>query len=105
MKLRCREGDLAIVIRDLPGLQANVGRFVWVYGPWREHPELGPLWGISATRTAPLDASGKPRVGAVSVHPDAWLLSVRCRLVAHRRPARRYWLPVFGAGQGGEGVR
>jgi hypothetical protein len=32
MRTRCRNGDIAIIVRELPGLEANVGRLVWVYG-------------------------------------------------------------------------
>jgi hypothetical protein len=96
MKLRCRDGDVAIIIRDDPDLQANVGRFVWVYGPWREHPDLGPAWGIAAARVEPLATSeGSISIGTLQLYPDAWLQSVRCRRVRSLRPVRSVSLPQF----------
>lgn len=95
-KLRCHDGDLAVVIREVPGMEPNLGRFVWVYGPWREHPGLGPVWGISAARCEPLvPGADKLAVGTLQFHPDDWLLSVRCRRVRHLRPPRSHALPVL----------
>ena len=53
LKIQCKDGDLALITRDEPGLEANVGRLLWVYGPVMEHPELGPVW-----ETVP--ATGEP---------------------------------------------
>lgn len=96
-KLRCHDGDIAIVIHDEAGREANLGRFVWVYGPPRVHPELGVVWGIAAARTeALLPASDDRVVGKLVLQPDAWLLSVRCRRVRHLRPARADMIAKLG---------
>src|SRR3954454_764049 len=44
MSTICKDGDLAVITREEPGLEANVGRLLGVYGPVLEHPELGAVW-------------------------------------------------------------
>ena len=92
--LLCRDGDLAVITRDEPGLQANVGRLVWVYGPVRQDPELGAVWEILPASDEPMayvDEKGAERFdreGHVISHPDAWLAPVSMPAFAGRRPAR-----------------
>jgi hypothetical protein len=38
--LRCKEGDLAVVICDEPGCKINVGRMVTVSGPVKVHERV-----------------------------------------------------------------
>ena len=33
MTLRCKEGDLAVIVGEYPGCEANIGRIVQVRGP------------------------------------------------------------------------
>ena len=35
MNLRCKDGDLAVVVGDFPGCEGNIGRIVQVKGPVR----------------------------------------------------------------------
>jgi hypothetical protein len=94
MKTRCKDGDLAIITRDEPGLEANIGRFLWVYGPVLDHPELGRVWETSPVSDAPmafLDADGTVKLDrseACVIHPDTWMVPVRGRGVRASRPPR-----------------
>jgi hypothetical protein len=35
MKLRCKHGDLAVIVGEYPGCEANIGRIVQVRGCYR----------------------------------------------------------------------
>lgn len=81
--MRCKEGDLAFVVRDEPGCQENIGRLVTVHGPIRHDDETGPTWIIVSV--ADLDWAYAKRDGSVGYvttrthkieHPDAWLLPI-----------------------------
>ena len=41
---RCRPGDLAIIIRDEPGYEENIGRIVEVHGPAHLNFDHGLTW-------------------------------------------------------------
>lgn len=86
MRLRCRTGDLAIVIYDEPGCESNIGRILRVRGPIRQFaPYDIPCWHIRPVRSDPWRVvepgrtivservTWKSRV----CHPDAWLLPLR----------------------------
>lgn len=47
MSLKCRAGDLAVVIQDEPGCEANVGQMVEVLRARADFPEAGHWWVIS----------------------------------------------------------
>jgi hypothetical protein len=88
--LRCKEGDLALVIHDEPGCQMNIGRTVVVSGPVEIHPQYGPSWLIQPTHQGGWAVT---MLGAVNIersplcrveHPDKWLLPLR-----PPRPERR----------------
>ena len=84
-ELRCRPGDLAIVVREEPGCEGNLGRIVEVDGPLAVDPELGlPCWLIRPVSGAPFTfiAGGRLRFEVVEWSsrvelPDAWLLPIR----------------------------
>jgi hypothetical protein len=94
VELQCRGGDLAVVTRDEPGLEANVGRLLWVYGPVREHPELAPVWDTVPATDEPmayLAADGSirfDRQGPSIVHPAGWMTPVAIPDYTLPRPAR-----------------
>lgn len=84
--LKCKPGDIAIVICDEPGCEANLGRLVEVRGPldvddhgldtWLIRPLHNAAWswmswphGIPTIRTGPCTHTVE--------HPDAWLLPLR----------------------------
>ena len=43
MVLRCKHGDLAIIVGELPGCEANIGRIVQVRGPAEPDEQFGGL--------------------------------------------------------------
>lgn len=85
MKLRCKAGDLAMVIRDFVGHEANLGRLVRVDGPlatdsrgmrtWLIEPIDGRRWAVGS----PGDAPKYPivRFRDLVHHPDQWLMPIR----------------------------
>lgn len=82
MKLRCRPGDLAIVIGEEPGCEMNLGRFVRVRGPLRPDPNRGPSWLIRPVDREPwavMQPGGRREEFVVDwadhvEHADRWLL-------------------------------
>lgn len=97
--LRCKAGDLALVIHDEPGCQMNIGRAVVVSGPVEIHPQYGPSWLIQPTQQGVWAVT---RQGGVNMdtpplhrveHPDKWLLPLRPprpeRRVTRRRKRRQ----------------
>ena len=85
MTLRCKEGDLALVIHDEPGCRSNIGRTVEVRGPVEINPRLGlHCWLIrpaGSNRSWRVENSGWILTQTVSwgsqiEHPDAWLLPI-----------------------------
>jgi hypothetical protein len=85
MELRCRAGDLALVVFDTPQCVSNMGRAVVVSGPMRMDEVRGPTWLIQPV--AP-DAWAVEQVwsGVVEFHapplngvehPDQWLMPLR----------------------------
>jgi hypothetical protein len=95
MSIQCKDGDLVRVTRDEPGLEANIGRFLWVYGPVMEHPELGPVWETIPATSEPmayLDAHGElcfDRSEGGVIHPDAWMTPVPSDSFFGNRPAKQ----------------
>ena len=43
MVLRCKDGDLAVIVGELPGCEANIGRIVQVRGPAHISEQCGDL--------------------------------------------------------------
>lgn len=87
MTTRCKNGDIAIVLHDDPGCEANIGRLVEVSGP-RTSPAYPDLvcWRIRQVDRHALWAvrEGDGRIteewltwGSGVSHPDAWLLPIR----------------------------
>lgn len=86
MELRCREGELALIIREEPGCESNIGRIVTVSGPVIDCHPCGPTWLIEPVTLAPWSVC-EYRDGSVSIgpitfedridHPDAWLQPIR----------------------------
>ena len=84
-EIRCRPGDLAIVVRDEPGCEGNLGRIVEVDGPlqvnlklglacWLIRPICGVLWTVTEPGGCRMEfVNGRSRIE----HPDAWLLPVQ----------------------------
>jgi len=86
MNLRCKDGDLAVVVGDFPGCEGNIGRIVQVKGPartprqyplpcWRIKPVNRRGWFVvesdwEVTKEVVIWRSG-------ILHPDCWLLPIR----------------------------
>ena len=85
MTLRCKAGDLALVVYDEPGCESNIGRAVEVRGPVEINPRIGlQCWLIrpaGSNRRWRVEDSGWVLTQTVSwksriEHPDAWLLPI-----------------------------
>ena len=85
MTLRCKDGDIAIIVHDTPECTDNLGRIVEVKGPprWGIGYEL-VCWRIRPISTTPLvvDDQGvivREVVGWEShvIHPDTWLMPIK----------------------------
>lgn len=82
--MRCKEGELALVVREEKGCEQNIGRIVRVHGPIECGGEHGPTWVIVAAEGLPwlpwLYRRCDDSVGITTTrdriidHPDAWLL-------------------------------
>ncbi len=86
MNLRCKDGDLAVIVGDFPRCEANIGRIVEVRGPmeipsqyplpcWKIKPIDDREWLIveddwSLTREV---VTRRSRI----IHPDCWLLPIQ----------------------------
>ena len=90
MKRRCRAGDLAIIIKEEPGCEANIGRLVRVSGPILVRKSAGATWLISPVAGAPWSVIGAGQGGGTVVtiarttaqlsgieHPDRWMVPLR----------------------------
>ena len=85
---RCRLGDVAIIIKDQPGCEANIGRIVRVCLPRKVFMSRGTVWHIVPVvgdTMSYIDYDGTIATGPATdiEHEDAWLL-------------RRRWPPVYG---------
>ena len=85
MKLRCKPGDIAIIIDDVEGCKGNIGRFVKVFEPRIHMGNYGYCWTI-----VPLSPEGLFifDMGEIEIqlniqpkdkilHPDMWLKPIR----------------------------
>lgn len=79
---RCKIGDIAIIIRDEVGCEANVGRMMHVMGPRKVFRTRGTFWRIKpviGTTMTYIERDGTVGVGEATEieHRDAWLLPIR----------------------------
>ena len=86
MELRCREGELALIIKEEPGCECNIGRTVTVAGPIFFRLGRGPTWLIEPTTDEPWTVrnfmgcdnwTGHINLDTRIEHPDSWLLPIR----------------------------
>jgi hypothetical protein len=82
MSDRCKLGDIAIIIKEQPGCEANIGRLVHVLGPRKVYMSRGTVWRIKPVKgnsMAYLDYDNSPAYGLATdiEHEDAWLLPIR----------------------------
>jgi hypothetical protein len=79
---RCKLGDIAIIIHDNPGCEANIGRMVTVMGPRRVFPLRGTVWLIEpvvGNTMTYIEYGNKVAIGLATYieHEDKWLLPIR----------------------------
>jgi hypothetical protein len=80
---RCKLGDVAIIIKDQPGCEVNIGRVVQVCAPRRVFPGRGTVWHIKPVNGTTItfldDASNSIKRGKANgiEHEDDWLLPIR----------------------------
>ena len=87
MTLRCKHGDLAVIVGEYPGCEANIGRIVQVRGPAHLSEQCGELlcWVIRPISRKKMinlyipDILISERVTWKSdiKLPDCWLLPIR----------------------------
>jgi hypothetical protein len=85
--MRCKEGELALVVKEERGCEQNIGRIVRVHGSIECGGEHGTTWVIVAADGSPwLPWLYRRRDGSAGLtttrdriidHPDAWLLPLR----------------------------
>ena len=83
--MRCKHGDLAIIVQDFPGCEGNLGILVEVIGPPTSHPDTELIcWIIKPVKRRKLWLldEGVPKHEYISkrneaMHPDPWLLPIR----------------------------
>jgi hypothetical protein len=87
MQLRCKDGDLAVVIHDEVSCVDNVGKLVRVAGPlclnrhlglscWLIEPVRAQAWRV-ADRFGDAKSVKNVTFGRRIEHPDAWLMPIR----------------------------
>jgi hypothetical protein len=79
---RCKLGDIAIIIKDQPGCEANIGRVVHVGGPRVVFPRRGTVWHIKPVTGSTMTYLDYDRTVAVGLatdieHEDDWLMPIR----------------------------
>ena len=88
MKARCKPGDLAIIVREEPGCEKNIGKVVEVSGPTRMSKTKGPQWIIRSasprerwfykrtSKGAEVFSRRGLRFEDEVDHPDAWMVPI-----------------------------
>ncbi len=85
MTTRCKPGDLAIIVQDVPGCEDNIGRIVAVRGPSAIDYKGQLTWLITPLSDEPyivdIPAIHGFRVMQVDEdqieHPDDWMVPIR----------------------------
>lgn len=85
MNIRCKPGDLAIILYDIPSCSDNIGRVVNVHGPLAADPAGQMTWLIMPVTDTPYlendwdgNCIGPMQPGRLYLeHPDAWMLPIR----------------------------
>ncbi len=86
MELRCKDGDLAVIVGEMPGCESNIGRIVEVRGPAMLNHQCGLIcWRIrTVTRKKLINLYPSGELIAENVtwksrteHPDCWLIPIR----------------------------
>jgi hypothetical protein len=82
--MRCKDGDLAIIVQDFEGCEGNLGVIVRVIGPATSHPATTMVcWQIKPIKRRKLWLAGEPNRSEFiskmnpAFHPDPWLLPIK----------------------------
>jgi hypothetical protein len=82
--MRCKDGDLAIIVQDFEGCEGNLGVIVRVIGPATTHPATTMVcWQINPIKRRKLWLAGEPNRSEFiskmnpAFHPDPWLLPIK----------------------------
>jgi hypothetical protein len=104
MTLRCKDGDLAIIIRETPECADNFGRVVEVKGPprWGIGYQL-VSWRIRPVHPTPLVVDDQGVItreivdwASQVIHPDTWLLPIKKSGESRRDEIDRKFREAFG---------
>jgi hypothetical protein len=97
MSTRCKPGDLAIIMYDVPQCTANIGRVVEISGPaeydrhgrltWLIQPVTAEPYLINTSHDDSVRVMGYPEPGIE--HPDEWMTPVEQRSAPERADERR----------------
>ena len=82
--MRCKHGDLAIIVGDFPGCEGNLGIIVKVIGPPElHHPVQMVCWSIYPIKRRKLWLVDEAWISKepvskhnTALHPDCWLLPI-----------------------------
>jgi hypothetical protein len=84
MSTRCKPGDLAIIMYDVPQCTSNIGRLVEISGPpafnrrkqltWLIQPVTPEPYLINTSHDDSVQVMGYPEPGIE--HPDEWMLPI-----------------------------
>lgn len=85
MQLRCKEGDLAMVVYDEPSCRTNIGRVVRLKGPPARHSYYGEIcWLIYPVDERPWLVVRDHGIEGIMIvdtdrvdHPDLWLMPLQ----------------------------
>ena len=101
MSTRCKPGDLAIIMYDVPQCAANIGRVVEISGPaeydrngrltWLIQPVTAEPYLISTYEEDSVRVMEYPEPGIE--HPDEWMQPVQSRSASDRAEESRTLRP------------
>lgn len=84
MQLRCKEGDLALILHEEPGCESNIGRIVQVRGPMVIDSRALPCWLIKPVERQLWKVNDNGSISSEVVfwkslieHPDGWMVPLR----------------------------
>jgi hypothetical protein len=101
MSTRCKPGDLAIIMYDVPQCMTNIGRVVEISGPaeydrhgrltWLIQPVTPEPYLIHTSHDDTVRVMGYPEPGIE--HPDEWMQPVQSRSASGSAEERRALRP------------
>jgi hypothetical protein len=87
MNTQCKDGDIAIIIKEDPGCERNLGKAVYVSEPVTIYDDVGICWYITPVQEifwAYLYGKNdhlKIKINPTGVyHPDSWMIPINRKL-------------------------